>query len=851
MQTGALDADALQRRLENWRPQRSPRDIVIDASASPDAALIVGASGEITLADRQDKSKEAESFGISVVIPADAAWFGDAQFDAAVCATALVQDRFDLPVSAVRLSGNWPRDTFPRLANAIRAKRHAFSKGSSKEDTSMDTRSPQQLGSRDAGLDPATLASLRPHVFDLWDGKFSTGGIYQTSPADVDRVFDEALPQRLASLPQGQVLPVVLYAHGGLDSESTGLQIATTQVPWWNANGCYPIQFVWETGLLESIEKIIGVQRGLSRDLSDISDAIIERAARQLGGPEIWGNMKNAAAAAFEPGAAGTMVVQRLAAFARQNSDRVRLHAVGHSAGAIFHAHMLQRLDALDAPALETLQFMAPAITVDAYLRLADPLVPRRAKQLRVFTMKKDYELRDTVTPLYRKSLLYLIRNALEPQDGEPVLGLEESLRGNATLVDRFGLASKPSMTASVIWSVTAEKSGSQASASISHGGFDDDVLTMNSVARAILGIADTIPLPLSFPAGTGQRNAFTPPASVVPQVIEKLASAESLRLTGLGPARRALCIGINAYPAPNALQGCVADSDAWAGALSQLGFSVDKLQDSGASHANILNRLRAMVNSSRAGDTLVFQYAGHGTEVPDLDGDEPTVNGQPGEDQAICPVDFETGDLIIDDDIRAILDRLPAGVKLTCFLDSCHSGSATRLLVGRATGRPNARPRYVRLSQDVISRFVAKRRQVNQARALVGTRAGAGTREEMRWASFAACRDGESAWESDGHGDFTRLAVRLLGVGAGTTNADFQDQVFKAFGAARRQTPVLDCRDEDMASPFLLLPTDRSALPASSKVAPLQPQPSPFPLANDRARDVADVLSAIARLLR
>lgn len=209
---------------------------------------------------------------------------------------------------------------------------------------------PSQSGRRDPSIDPATLAALRPHVLDLWDGKFSQGGLFQTSQADVDRIFDDELPRRLATVPDGQILPIVLYAHGGLVAEANGLRIAANQVPWWNANGCYPLHFVWETGLLESIQKIVGIQRALTRDLTDLSDVIIERAAHQLGGPEIWGNMKNAAAAAFEPGAAGTIVMERLVAFGRAHPDQVRLHAVGHSAGSIFHAYLLRSLDALGGP---------------------------------------------------------------------------------------------------------------------------------------------------------------------------------------------------------------------------------------------------------------------------------------------------------------------------------------------------------------------------------------------------------------------------------------------------------------------------------------------------------------------
>lgn len=117
--------------------------------------------------------------------------------------------------------------------------------------------SPTANGARGgAALDAQTLAALRPHVVNLRNSGFSRDGIFQTSAGDIDRIFGEDLPQRIAALPEGQSLPVVLYAHGGLVDENSGLLIAANQVPWWNANGCYPIQFVWETGLFESLKDI-------------------------------------------------------------------------------------------------------------------------------------------------------------------------------------------------------------------------------------------------------------------------------------------------------------------------------------------------------------------------------------------------------------------------------------------------------------------------------------------------------------------------------------------------------------------------------------------------------------------
>src|SRR5689334_5470252 len=102
---------------------------------------------------------------------------------------------------------------------------------------------------------PRSLDALRPHVVNLTRGEFSTDGIMQTSKDDVDVIFDEHLPAYL-SRANGPV-PLVIWAHGGIVSEKAGLTIAANQIPWWLANGAYPLHFVWETGFVETLRQIL------------------------------------------------------------------------------------------------------------------------------------------------------------------------------------------------------------------------------------------------------------------------------------------------------------------------------------------------------------------------------------------------------------------------------------------------------------------------------------------------------------------------------------------------------------------------------------------------------------------
>lgn len=637
--------------------------------------------------------------------------------------------------------------------------------------------------------------------------------------------------------------------------EESGLLIAANQVPWWNANGCYPIQFVWETGLFESLKDILKGERDLTRgfaaDAKELWEEGVEFSVRKAGGRRIWFGMKSAAASAFDSDeAAGSAVAKRLADLASENRGKVRLFAVGHSAGSVFHAHLLNKLAALDAPPVEKLFLFAPAITIADYKKIIDPLVGDQIKQVMMFTMFKDYELHDTVTPAYHKSLLYLICRALEEQKNEPILGLEECIRADGDLSHRFGLGGAPAGKCSVVWSQTTARSGPRASRSTTHGGFDNDVATMESVMREVLNTAEAAAIPQGFPPDTQARfispavaptRLTLPPVRAAgnPQVIDAAAGVPaSISADTPRGVRKALCVGIDAYPKPDdRLSGCITDAEAWRNALAAMGFSVDRLHDQQATRSNILSRLQTMIGRASAGDILVFQYSGHGAYVRDEDGDEPS-----GQDQAICPVDYQDGQLLIDDDVRAVFQRLPDGVHLTCFMDNCYSYSNTRFAVARpARALAHSRPRFIKLSPEVIERYQKVRRKDRSA-----TRGFASASAEgMRWVVFSACDSNEVAYETDGSGDFSRIAVPLLANGASLTNDQFQALVSDGLAPQGRQTPKLDCPRAARTQAFLSgsIAGDGDGRRFESGMLPA------IPVGGGRP-EVAALLNAIARVL-
>lgn len=674
-----------------------------------------------------------------------------------------------------------------------------------------DNRAPRQAGQRgQIRFDAADLAAMRPHIVNLRMGLFSDKGDWTTSAHDVDAIFDEYLPAALkVARAQGGRLRLMFYAHGGLTSEADALAAAHARIGWWKSNGIYPIHFIWETGLAEVLGQMLErwqQGRGVApRNIfSDhIGDPLIEAFAHRVGGVQIWNSMKWSAqqsSSGLQPTGGAFYVAQHLAAFCQANPDDVEIHAAGHSAGAIFHSHFIPCALARGVPRFDSLHLLAPAVRVDLFRNnLYARIGPKQGvEKLTMYTMADSYEKEDNCADVYRKSLLYLIYKGLEPDLDQPILGLERCLRTDADMKRLFGLAGGEK-TAEVVWADNGLERGRSASRSRTHGGFDDDPATMGSIVRRVLGKGDAdriVELPASRALtvdpwrapmqewddmpGTGFSSPVVTSTSV-------RAGRETSFNTGVGGGRRtALCVGINAYP-NNPLTGCVNDARAWADAFVNLGFDAPQmLLDREATAENMRREMTALVANSRAGDVIVFQYSGHGTNVVDDDGDE-----DDGYDEAMCPVDFDDGNLIIDDDIRAIFAQLPDGVNLTCFFDCCFSGTISRMAFGArpvplAAGK---RARFVTASASVLENYAAKRRAGTRGLSMARTAGPGGSMESMREVVFSACLASEVALESQGNGDFTRYALQVLKQqGTGMSNRDFARRVTQAFGAAPQQ---------------------------------------------------------------
>ncbi len=210
-------------------------------------------------------------------------------------------------------------------------------------------------------------------------------------------------------------------------------------------------------------------------------------------------------------------------------------------------------------------------------------------------------------------------------------------------------------------------------------------------------------------------------------------------------PIKRALLIGVDAYPHVPPLNGCVNDAQVMRSVLvDSFGFSADHISllvNDQATRAGILSALDALVSDTGPDDIVVFHFSGHGSRIADREGDEPS-----GFDSTIVPFDAArpVGDApdITDDEIHLRLEALAQKTGfITLIFDSCHSGTITRDDFGE---RARSIPADTRLASELPpSPIPADRRQPLRAAGPSGWMPLAD-----KYVLIAGCRDEEQSYE-------------------------------------------------------------------------------------------------------
>jgi len=332
--------------------------------------------------------------------------------------------------------------------------------------------------------DKPNRAELAGHFAHIDDGKFKDTGKYWSNKDDI-KITTNLLAE------SKDYDHVLFYAHGGLNSPDTSAKRIKSMKEVFKNNRIYPFHFMYDTGLKEELKDLIFRKKEPVNDraggVADATDWLIEKLTR-VPGRAFWREMKSGARLPFNHNQAGTQVLQLfLQAINKNNQQRkpdqaMKLHLVGHSTGAILLGWLLNRLTKFPTELqirINTAALLAPAATVGFYKTHYHKALTARTKSLGIdklylYNLSSKLETDDSVGP-YRKSLLYLVSRAFEEDKNSAILGMQKyaSQVPNHNKLKRI-IADGPNGAEPLSWSQ-------------SHGGFDNDVHTMNSLLINIL----------------------------------------------------------------------------------------------------------------------------------------------------------------------------------------------------------------------------------------------------------------------------------------------------------------------------------------------------------------------------
>jgi hypothetical protein len=202
---------------------------------------------------------------------------------------------------------------------------------------------------------------------------------------------------------------------------------------------------------------------------------------------------------------------------------------------------------------------------------------------------------------------------------------------------------------------------------------------------------------------------------------------------------KKALLVGINAYPSPNELQGCVNDVTNMRDVLIKyFDFEVDNIRlliDSRATKANIMEHLQWLVYDEKNFTKLFYHNSSHGSQIRDINGDELRDHL----DEIICPVDFNwDGNFITDDELSALFKTITTKGKLEVVMDSCHAGTVTRNQFISVDPVGYKKSRFITPPIDILCR-IDEDRNYKKNKLLRGM---SKAEEELGHILFAGCKD-------------------------------------------------------------------------------------------------------------
>ena len=313
---------------------------------------------------------------------------------------------------------------------------------------------------------------------------------------------------------------------------------------------------------------------------------------------------------------------------------------------------------------------------------------------------------------------------------------------------------------------------------------------------------------------------------------------------------RKAVLCGINDYSyAP--LRGCINDVDnIYQLLVETFHFSpsdIHLLTDAKVTKPNIRQEWQWLTQGAQEGDTLVFHFSGHGSHVPDLNGDEQDLRD---EISCLCDMNFNNPNTYItDDEWYDLAQQVNPSANLILIKDTCHSGGSSRFLgVRTEAGKDRVILADVQQLEGHTLGEVIAEHEVTNARFLVppdlsaeewyggeSRRGGAKVKAprlfQLNQTSLLACMETQTAADAyingDFHGAFTYYLCHALRQNPRCTSRQLIETVVQHLKAGYTQIPQHEGKDRP--APIFGLRsdlTDQLAPPQDS----LPHSPSPLP---------------------
>jgi len=307
-----------------------------------------------------------------------------------------------------------------------------------------------------------------------------------------------------------------------------------------------------------------------------------------------------------------------------------------------------------------------------------------------------------------------------------------------------------------------------------------------------------------------------------------------------------ALLVGINDYRVINDLR--LAEGDATRMKESLIKYAGFKDENTrllvGKSATKKGIRLafkEVLIDRVKPGDKALFYFSGHGVQIADKTGQE-----EDGKDEMLCAQDsaMHTYTFVRDNELGKWMDQVDTTNKIV-ILDCCHSGTATRALIGfgeQSENIPRVKAFYPGPNVEIRESTLEEMRQYDPdlTEADLAMLTDAGSRGADNSSGFEAaisgCRDDQVSMESPsvGGGVLTNYIIESLRSADSDIDSDGIVTVDELWESARRRIQKKGWRQEPQFNGAKGTPIIGETNPVgqdSSSSPPVESTASPIPI--------------------